>query len=85
MAAARAADILAMPPSMPFAAALGATLLGEGPGDGNCPNEFGKIGGGVSPSGADGGMFWGEKGLDDGKTGGAQASAVRRLAGMRDQ
>jgi hypothetical protein len=48
-----------------------------------CPSELGKIGGGVAR--ADAVMFWGEKGLEDRKTGGFQAIAPARLAGIIDQ
>jgi hypothetical protein len=72
-----------MPPSSPPAAASDETVLGAGTGNGYCPNELGKIGSGVTHF--DAGMFSGENGLEDGKIGGCQATAVRRLAGMSAQ
>lgn len=52
---AAAANIFPMPPSKLSAVALGGLFGGAGPADGNCPEEFRKIGGGVTQ--AEAGIF----------------------------
>lgn len=58
--------------------------LSRPPSHQKAPNSgSGESSGGVSQG--DAGVLWTENGSEDGKTGGAQARAVKRLAGICDQ